>query len=72
MSLPVFFPIMAIQQGVSGLTIGLVIALPALVAIFTTPLVNHYINRFGIEESILYSMIVFGLSNCIMAATYFC
>jgi MFS family permease len=71
-SLPAFFTIMALEQGVSGLSIGLVLALPAFVAILTTHLINHYIAKLGIEESILYSMIMFGLGNCIMAATSFC
>jgi MFS family permease len=72
MSLPVFFPIMAIDYGVPGSLIGLVIAMPAIIAILTTPLVNHYIQTIGIEESVLYSMLLFGISNCIMSIAIFC
>ena len=72
MSLPVFFPLMAIDFGVPGGLIGLVIAMPAIVAILTTPLINHYIQTIGIEESILYSILLFGVSNCIMSIAIFC
>ena len=72
MSMPVFFPLMAIDYGVSGSLIGLVIAMPAIVAILTTPLVNHYIPTIGIEETVSYSMLLFGISNCIMSVAIFC
>jgi len=63
---------MAIEQGINAIFIGLVLALPSLSALLMTPLLNHYIQKIGIEESILYSLIVYGLSSCIMAATVYC
>jgi MFS family permease len=71
-TLPIFFPLYALTFDVPGSIIGVVLGTAAFVTILTIPLVNSCITRIGIEESILYSSIIFGLSNCVLAFSYFC
>lgn len=69
---PVFFPIMAMEYGINGGTIGLVLALPALISLLCIPLLNRYITKIGIEEAIVYSGILFAIGMFLMACCSFC
>ena len=57
--LPMFYPLVALEKGVPGIYIGLVLSLRPLTGIIFTPIINRYIILLGLEQSILIGGLIY-------------
>lgn len=67
MTIPVFFPLLAKQFDVSGILVGLVLAMSPIVTILSVPFINKFIQVVGVEATIFTSGIIFGFSFILLA-----
>jgi len=72
MSFPVFFPLLAMTYGLSGTTVGMILAMTPLVTIIAVPAINRFIKHFGCEATIFLGGILYGISFCAIAFATMC
>ena len=60
--MPIFFPLLADEYGISPHTQGLVLIIPPLTGIIATPLLKIIIQRTSLESVILVSGIVYAFA----------
>ena len=72
MSFPVFFPLLAMSYGLSGTTVGIILAMTPLVTIIAIPAIHKFIRHFGCEATIFLGGILYGVSFCAIALATFC
>lgn len=65
-TMPMFFPLMAMDHGISGLAIGMVLSLPPLTTIVTVPLIKPWIDTVGIEFMVSIASFCYGVAYMIM------
>lgn len=66
--LPMFYPLVAMEKGISGIFIGLILALRPLTGIFFTPIINRYILSMSVELTIFMAGMVYAL--CFIAFAF--
>ena len=68
-SIPIFFPITADEKGLTGLQVGIVVALKSLVSIIATPFVECITAKTSSEFTILIGLITTALGHFALAFT---
>jgi len=59
--LPMFYPLVAMEKEVSGIWIGIILAIRPITGILTTPFINRHILKVSVEKTILISGIIYAL-----------
>ena len=57
--LPMFYPLVALEKGVPGIYIGLVLSVRPMTGLIFTPIINRYIMVVGLETSILIGGLIY-------------
>jgi MFS family permease len=66
-TLPVFFPLLALEKDISGSLTGMILCLPALTMIIMVPLIRRMTMHGGIELTICVAGVLFGLGFIIFS-----
>jgi len=66
--LPMFYPLVALEKGVSGVFIGSVLALRPITGIISTPFINKYILMVSVELTIFIAGLIY--ASCFIAFAF--
>lgn len=66
---PMFYPLIAISNNLSGFRIGVLMSIPGFVSLLLAPILNSYIGKYGIETAVLTVAFTFGGGYVILGCT---